>query len=149
MAKNGTVLLADGNGDDLILIKSALQDVRFGQSLVEMNNGDEAIRYLAGDGPYADRATHPLPFLIILDLKLSGKDGHAVLEWLQKHPKTSCCLTTIVLANSGLKAPMEKAYSLGANSYLIKPPNYNQLLEMMRIVKEYWIDTNCRPGFDS
>lgn len=102
-------------------------------------NGQVAIDYLSGVNGFADRGRHPLPFLLFLDLKLPQKSGLEVLAWIRSRPELRALLV-LILTSSREESDVRKAYTLGANSFLVKPPNGTQLNELMRLVRAYWLD---------
>lgn len=137
----GAILLVEDNEDDVLLMKRALKAAGVTNSLHVVEDGQQAIDYLAGVGDYNNRKTFPLPHLVFLDLKLPLKSGHEVLEWIRKQ---SCfnSLVVIVLTSSGAQSDLNKAYKLGANSYLVKPPTAEQLVEMAKAFQWYWLKYN-------
>jgi CheY-like chemotaxis protein len=102
-----------------------------------VRNGAEAIDYLAGNGIYADRSKYPFPFVLLLDLKMPLKDGFEVLEWWNSQPHRQH-LTIIVLTSSAHRADIERAYRLGATSYLCKPAELGDLTEMVERILQFW-----------
>src|SRR5947207_15017530 len=91
-----------------------------------VDDGDKAVAYLAGHGGFADRARHPLPVLLLLDLKLPRRSGLEVLAWVRQQP-TLKRLPVVVLTSSEESADINRAYDLGANSYLVKPVAFDAL----------------------
>src|SRR2546422_1379981 len=81
------ILLVDDNPDDVLLIQRAFHKAGVRDALKVVRDGDQAIQYLSGSGPYADRQSFPLPFLVLLDLKMPGTDGFDVLEWTRAQPE--------------------------------------------------------------
>jgi CheY-like chemotaxis protein len=132
-----TVLLAEDDEDDLWLMQQALKKAQLPSAPMVVRNGAEAINYLAGRGIYADRSLYPFPFVMLLDLKMPLKDGFEVLEWWQNQPKRPH-LTIIVLTSSANRADIERAYSLGATSYLCKPSELRDLTEMVERILQFW-----------
>jgi CheY-like chemotaxis protein len=135
-----TILLAEDDANDALLIKRALAKNGIGNPLQIAPDGEEAIAYLSGAGKYGNRAEYPFPQFFITDLKMPRKSGFEVLSWLQEHPD---CLVvpTIVLSSSKQHEDIKKAYQLGANSYLTKPADFTQLQELIKKVFDYW--TTC------
>src|ERR1044071_719812 len=88
--------------------------------------GDQAIEYLAGEGKFKDRDAHPLPCVMLLDLKLPGKNGLEVLAWLRGNAEFTRTVV-IVLTTSREPRDIHEAYRLGANAYLVKPTSPTQL----------------------
>jgi CheY-like chemotaxis protein len=109
-----------------------------------VEDGEQAVAYLAGEGRFADRAAYPLPVLILLDLKLPRRSGLEVLQWVRQQPGLKR-LRVVVLTSSNQKSDIDRAYELGANSYLIKPGTFDSLLEMMKAVDLYWMLTSEKP----
>ncbi len=132
-----TILLAEDNEDDLWLMQQALKKASLPRPAMVVRDGAEAINYLAGNGVYADRTQYPIPFVLLLDLKMPFKDGFDVLEWWRSEPRNQH-LTIIVLTSSVSRVDIERAYSLGATSYLCKPSELADLSEMVSRILEYW-----------
>jgi CheY-like chemotaxis protein len=107
-------------------------------------DGEEAIAYLAGDGEYGDRSMYPLPSLVLLDLKLPGKSGMDVLAWIRRDPHVRST-PVIILSSSEEPADLERAYALGVNGYLVKPLEFDGLLEMARGILSFWVELNELP----
>jgi CheY-like chemotaxis protein len=112
-----------------------------------LRDGDAAVAYLAGDGEYADRAAHPLPAFVLLDLKLPRRSGLEVLAWLKGRPGLRR-LPVAVLTASRESPDVARAYDLGANSYLVKPAEPGPLLDMVRTLGAYWAGINEPPETD-
>jgi CheY-like chemotaxis protein len=109
--------------------------------LVSVNDGDEAIRYLEGGGQYADRATHPVPDVILLDLKMRRIGGFEFLAWLRsRSPRQHRLIPVVVMSSSVLQEDVDRAYALGANSYLIKPVDWNLFKQRIRALGVYWAE---------
>lgn len=138
------ILLVEDDPNDIILIKRAFEKANITNPLQVVENGEEAISHLAGKGRYADRVKYPLPMLLLLDLKLPRKSGHEVLEWLSRQPMLKR-LTVVVLTSSQQSSDINKAYDLGANSYLVKPVTFDALVEMVKGLNFYWIILNEKP----
>jgi len=141
---NGTVLIAEDSSDDFVLFKRALERARFANPIQRVEDGEKAIAYLAGDGSYGDRTLFPMPVLFILDLKMPRRSGLEVLEWMQRHPVYKK-LPVIVLTSSSQHEDVNRAYSLGANSYLVKPGNFEDLIKLGKSMDDYWIGLNYPP----
>jgi CheY-like chemotaxis protein len=135
---NHTILLVEDDHNDILLIKRAFQKVKIANPIIVLNDGEQAISYLAGREPYIER---PLPVLILLDLKLPRKSGHEVLEWLRQQ-QTLKRLPVVVLTASSESSDINRAYDLGANSYLVKPVTFGALVEMVKTLNLYWLIFN-------
>ena len=136
-------LLADDDEDQICLMKNALSKAGVTNPLRVVTNGDEVIAYLSGGGPFRDRVEHPLPFVLLLDLKMPGKDGFEVLEWMRNQPNLRN-LVRVILTNSNLAADADRAHKLGAHYYLTKPGSFDQLVEMARSLRA-WLRANHFP----
>ncbi len=119
MEENLAILLVEDEPDQALLVRDALADSEF-LLLEVVENGETAIEYLSGEGRFADRATHPFPFLMLLDLKMPRIGGFGVLRWLQSHPEVSEKLHTVVLSSFQSSKEIEMAAELGAKDYWVK-----------------------------
>ena len=144
MTNQQTILLVDDSENDLVLMKMAFQKADFKIPLQIVNNGEEAIAYLSGDGRYSNRAKFPLPAVILLDLNMPMKNGFDVLDWLRSQPLLPKRISTIVLTASVRPEDVERAFDLGANSYLVKPSALEDLISMIRCLRD-WLRINHFP----
>jgi DNA-binding response OmpR family regulator len=138
---NHTVLLVEDDENDVFFMQRAFKEAGIATPLNVANDGREAIDYLSGTGKYTDRKQWPLPCLLLLDLKLPYVLGLDVLKWLRSHAEFKAVIV-IVLTSSKQDRDIERAYALGANSYLVKPPDVQHLVAMVKRIKEYWMETN-------
>lgn len=136
-----TLLLVEDSPDDVFFMKRALQSAEVTHALQVAVTGEEAIAYLSGRDQFADRAAFPLPLLVLLDLKLPVRDGHEVLAWIRGQPALKQ-LVVIVMTTSKERTDVHRAYSLGANAYLVKPAAAAQLVEQVKSVKTFWLEHN-------
>src|SRR5687768_12930434 len=113
MSARDTILIAEDNPDEVLLIRRAFRLAKLDYPLQVVSNGDAAIAYLGGEGQYADRSQYPLPTLMLLDLKMPRKSGLEVLEWLRDQPGLRR-LRVVVLTASRESADVDQAYELGA-----------------------------------
>jgi CheY-like chemotaxis protein len=141
MTTDRPILLVEDNEDDVFLMKRAMKTAGVINPLKVVEDGQEAIDYLSGAGKYTDRAKHPLPSVVFLDLKLPIRTGHEVLAWIRQQEQFSS-LVVIVLTSSNEPADLKRCYALGANSYLVKPPTPEQLEELAKVFKCYWLEYN-------
>jgi CheY-like chemotaxis protein len=144
MSAAETVLLVEDDPNDVILVRRALRKASVANPLQVIEDGEDAVSYLAGRPPFADRGAHPVPVLVLLDLKLPRRSGHEVLEWLRAQPGLRR-LPVVVLTSSRDSTDVDRAYDLGANSYLVKPVGFDELLEMLRALGLYWLTLNEMP----
>ncbi len=131
--------------DDALFMKLALEAAGVKNTVVLARDGREALEYLSGAGKYAERREHPLPYLILLDLKLPYVMGLDVLKWLREKPEFDATVV-IPLSASASPVDIDEAYRLGANAYLVKPPSFAKLKVMAQAIKDFWLVEN-QPGF--
>lgn len=139
-----TILLADDEDNDAMLITRAFKKAEIHAQLRRVKDGEEAVAYLRGDGAYADRSINPFPDMLLLDLKMPRKSGFEVLKWVRHHEQYKR-LVAIVLTSSKQALDINKAYDLGANSYLVKPLNFDELLNLSRLLHQFWLQFCQRP----
>ena len=125
------VLLVDDSENDALLMRTVFARAGFVQPMRFASDGDDAIAYLRGDGRYADRKEFPLPTTVLMDLNMPRKDSFEVLEWIRQQPALRR-LRVYILSASSRAQDIERAYDLGANSYLVKPGNLDGLLHMAK-----------------
>jgi CheY-like chemotaxis protein len=138
---NRALLLVEDNEDDVFLMKRALKGARVVNPLLVVEDGQEAVDYLSGAGKFADRDQYPLPAVVFLDLKLPLISGHDVLAWIRRQRELES-LVVIVLTSSNEPSDLNRCYALGANSYVVKPPTPEQLEELAKAFKWYWLEYN-------
>jgi len=138
MIENATILLAEDDPDDVLLTNIALRKARLANPLQVVRDGEEAIAYLSGEGKYGDRHRFPLPILLLLDLNMPKLNGFQVLEWLRKDPELSR-LPVAVMTSSDHDPYVTRAFELGADSYLMKPPDAEALLALVQRLHAYWL----------
>ena len=146
MTDRATVLLAEDDPDDVLLTQIAFERARLANPLQVVRDGEETIAYLKGEGVFADRERYPFPILLLLDLKMPKVDGFQVLEWLRSQPE-HLQLPVAIMTSSDHDPDMTRASDLGADSYLIKPPNAITLLELVQRMHGYWLIVNEAPEF--
>jgi CheY-like chemotaxis protein len=144
MIENATVLLAEDDPDDVLLTHLAFEKARLANPLQVVRDGEEAIAYLKGTGRFKDRISYPLPILLLLDLNMPKINGFQVLEWLQTHPLLNP-MPVAVMTSSDQDPHVTRAYELGADSYLIKPPDAEALLALVQRLHAYWLIVSERP----
>jgi CheY-like chemotaxis protein len=145
MTKHGTVLVIENDADDVALIKRAFVEAEVLQPIHAVTNYKDAVAFLSGEGTYANRVAYPFPFLILLNLKMQGEEGFAVLRWLYERPGLRKRFTVVVMNPGGPDQDVQLAYELGAQSYLLKPLDHKELVATVRRLKEYWVELNLLP----
>jgi CheY-like chemotaxis protein len=143
MDEKQTILLVDDSEDDLLLMKHACQAAHFKPSVMALNDGEAAMAYLNGDGIYANRDKYPLPTVMLLDLNMPRVSGFDVLTWVRTVPGLKR-LSIIVFSASTRTEDVERAFEMGANSYLVKPCSLAALIAMMCCLRD-WLEYNHFP----
>src|SRR5258706_11033209 len=138
MPEQELILIAEDREDDVFLIRHSLEKANVLNPVQVVSTGEVAIAYLSGEGKFADRNQHPLPALLLLDLKLPRVDGFEVLRWIRQEPAVKA-LRVIVLTSSEDIRDVNQAYEAGANSFLVKPMDFENFVEIGKFVKDYWL----------
>src|SRR5262249_53428892 len=125
---NTTILLVEDEPNDAFFFQHCVTRAGISNPVFVARDGREAIDYLLGAAPFADRENHPLPWLMVLDLKLPRATGFEVLEHVRRQPGLRN-LIILVLTSSSSQADIERAYELGVNAYLVKPSDSRQLAD--------------------
>jgi len=148
MLNNHFILLVEDDSNDVLLIQRAFQKAGLLNTLRVARDGEEAIEYLTGSGGFANRARFPLPFLMLLDLKMPGADGFEVLRWVRAEPEFRRLLV-VVFTSSNLQEDVDRAYEMGANSYLVKPVAFDEMANLIHRFEVYWTEINRTPTTSS
>lgn len=133
-----TILLVEDDPDDVFLMQRALKSAGVTSPMHVAEHGQQALDYLMGTGQYADRTQFPLPRLIFLDLKLPYKTGFDVLTHLAQQQQIFERMAVVVLTSSSQPRDIQRAYQLGARSYLVKPPNRQMLQDIFVSLEGFW-----------
>jgi len=144
LMENKMILLVEDNPDDEALTLRALKKSNIMNKVVVARDGAEALDFLFCTGTYADRDPNNKPQVILLDLKLPKVDGLEVLRHIRADERTRL-LPVVILTSSKEEQDMIKGYSLGANSYVRKPVDFNQFVESVRQLGLYWLILNEAP----
>jgi CheY-like chemotaxis protein len=144
MSDEAVILLVEDRDDDIALIKKAFAKAYVLNPLQVVKNGEEAIAYLEGEGKYTNRAEYPLPELMLLDLKMPRIDGFEVLKWVRQQPGLAT-LRIVVLTSSEAIRDVNLAYSLGANSFMVKPMDFEDVTHMSKFLTSYWLKMSKTP----
>ena len=140
-----TLLLIEDDPADARLILRAMNKAELPVRIQHIRDGDEAVAYLKGDGTYADRSTHPLPRLVIMDIKLPRRSGLEVLRWIRQQEAAIARVPVVMLSSSHHGVDINQAYESGVNSYLVKPETSDQLLSIVTLLKTYLFFNNKGP----
>ena len=135
------ILLVEDNPDHTALIERSLEGSEPPVELHSVRDGEEALRYLRRQGPWAEPAESPRPHLILLDLRLPRLDGFGVLQAIKDSPELRP-IPVVILTTSDADPDMARASALHANSYLVKPVDFDEFVKLMGDVEEYWLDWN-------
>jgi CheY-like chemotaxis protein len=144
MSDHAAILVAEDREDDIILIRRAFTRARVVNPIHVVRDGEEALAYLKGEGKYANRADYPFPELVLLDLKMPRMDGFEVLRWVRAQPNLRT-LRVVVLTSSEDVRDVNLAYQLGANSFLVKPGEFERFLDISHALSGYWMWMNRPP----
>ena len=140
MAEAKTFLLAEDEPRDVELVEIEFKQAPIPINLQTVRDGVEATEYVSGAGKYADRAKYPLPDVILLDVKMPRMNGFDFLLWLRSQSSNQHRLIpVVVMSSSGLPEDIEQAYALGANSYMVKPVNWQEFRERIKSLGVYWV----------
>ena len=132
------ILLVEDDIDDVKLALQAFGVANLGNTVHVARDGVEALEFLFGAGPDADKKEPKTPGLILLDLKLPRLDGHELLKRIKGDPRTSG-IPVIVLTSSGEERDVMRTYELGVNSYIVKPVDFAQFTEAARGIGKFWL----------
>jgi CheY-like chemotaxis protein len=139
------ILLVEDESNDIVLVQRAFARANILNPLEIVRDGDEAVDYLGGTGSYGDRQQHPFPSIVLLDLKLPRRPGLDVLRWTRDRPGLKR-MPIIILTSSRQNTEIDRAYELGANSFLVKPVTFEDLLNLIKVLKAYWLTLNEYPA---
>ena len=132
------ILYVEDEETDVFLIRLAFKRAGLLNPVNTAMDGAEAMDYLAGNGPFADRKQYPLPALVLLDLNLPKKSGFEVLEWARQQPELAS-LPIVIYTSSDRQTDWDQARQLGANDYLVKRSDVNKLAELGRELAQRWL----------
>ena len=138
------ILIADDSENDVLMLRRAFSQAGVVVPMQAVNDGEEAIAYLKGEGRFANREEFPLPDLFLLDLKMPRKNGFDVLEWIRTQPSL-VQMRVVVLTTSEEIRDVNRAYMLGAASFLTKPLDFTEFKDTIQAMYNYWISVNQAP----
>jgi CheY-like chemotaxis protein len=142
--KRPTILVVEDAADHYLLLKLAAQRAGLVGHFHHAEEGGEAVRYLSGSGTFGDRTAHPLPALILADLKMPGMNGLDLLRWTRSQPLIKR-IPFIMLSSSNHASDVNEAYDSGVTSYLAKPVGLDDLVAMLALLNDYWLGINQAP----
>ena len=135
-SQGSLILLVEDTEDDVVLMKRALERAGLKNPVFNVKNGVEAIAYLAGEPPYWDRARYPIPAMVLLDIKMPLMDGFEVLKWIRNRPEFER-LCVVMLTSSNEIRDVNRAYGLGATSFLVKHLDFWNGGELSKAVEKW------------
>ncbi len=139
-----SILVADDDPDDRLLIAEALVDTDIAEGIDFVEDGVELLAYLRRQEKFAPLKGRALPALILLDLNMPRKDGREVLDELKSDPVLRR-IPVVVLTTSNAEEDIQRTYDLGVSSFIVKPVSFETLVSTMRTVTRYWFDTVSLP----
>jgi two-component system response regulator len=138
------ILLVEDNPHDAELTLRALRKRKLANSVLHVKDGEEALHWLFGTGPYADRDSNQKPKLVLLDLKLPKVDGLEVLRQVRAREETKL-IPMVILTSSRVDQDVVESYRFGVNSYIVKPVNFDNFSEAVASAGHYWVLVNQEP----
>jgi len=135
------ILLVEDNPDDIELTLHAFKGANLANAVYVARDGVEALDFVFCTGPHVGRSIEDRPKLILLDLKLPRLDGHEVLRRIKGDPRTSA-IPVVMLTSSAEERDVMRTYQVGANSYIVKPVDFEQFTESVRGIGKYWLEIN-------
>ena len=141
MSAMKTVLLVEDCNDDVFAMKMACKRSGIPHLFQVVTDGEMAMDYLSGEGEYADRSVYPLPDVVFLDINMPGCTGHDVLGWIRQQPGLKK-LPVAMLTGSVMAEDVNRAYALGATSYLQKVPEQGEFGQGVRVMLKCWLELN-------
>ena len=132
------ILLAEDYENDALLTKKELTKAGVTNPVFVVEDGAQVVAYIQGEGEFSDRVKFPLPSVLLLDLKMPRRDGFYVLEWLKANPPKQKLLI-VVLSGSDELYRVKLAYALGAQSFLLKPPHFQDIQNLVKAYPTHWV----------
>jgi CheY-like chemotaxis protein len=144
MPERALILLAEDDEDYVHLMRQAFTRANIPNPIHVVWNGEEAIWYLKGVGKYSNRDEYPLPELLLLDIKMPRVNGFEVLKWVRQEPSLAS-LRVLVLTSSDELRDVNQAYQMGANSFLLKPNDFQDSVQLGRLITDFWLKASKSP----
>lgn len=141
LAENIDIVLVEDSADDAELVIRALRKSGITNTLVHLKDGEQALHFLFCEGPYEDHHAPPNPRLILLDIKMPKVDGLEVLRRIKSDERLKV-VPTVLLTSSKEEKDIRASYHLGANSYVVKPVEFDSLIKTVHGLGLYWLMRN-------
>jgi CheY-like chemotaxis protein len=136
--ENPVILAAEDREEDVALIRRAFKKLNLLNPLQVVADGEQVVAYLQGEGVFSNRAEYPLPSLLLLDLKMPRMNGLEVLKWIREQPDFGALRIVMLTSSDDLK-DINQAYELGANSFLVKPVEFDRFVALLNALQGYWL----------
>jgi CheY-like chemotaxis protein len=134
-----TILVAEDDPDDRMLIEDALRESRLANDLHFVEDGEDLMDYLYSRGRYGGGASTPRPGVVLLDLNMPRKDGREALQEIKADPELRC-IPVVVLTTSKAEEDILRSYDLGVSGFIIKPVTFRGLVDVLQCVSKYWFE---------
>ena len=145
---DAVILVAEDVENDIVLIRRAFERARIKNPLLVVRDGEEVVRYLEGAGRFSNREQYPFPDLLLLDLKMPRMDGFEVLQWIRDHSQFKK-LRVVVLTSSQDIYDVNKAYQMGASSFLVKPLEFDNYTALATTMARFWLEYSRTPSYET
>jgi two-component system, response regulator len=143
-AASRTILVADDDADDRLMIEEAFDECRLADQIDFVANGEELLQYLRREGQFRHLAGHPFPGVVLLDLNMPRKDGREALREIKSDPDLYR-IPIVVLTTSHAEEDIAGTYRLGVNSFITKPATFEGLAKALEVLSRYWIEVVSLP----
>jgi CheY-like chemotaxis protein len=141
-----TFLLVEDDPNDVVMLEMEFRRVPAHIRMMAVGDGKEAMQYLEGDGKFRDEEKYPVPDVVLLDLKMPRINGFEFLQWLRSEsPAHLRFIPVVVMSSSALREDVDRAYALGANSYLVKPVQWKLFQKRIQALGIYWAEHVEKP----
>lgn len=140
-----TVLVADDDESDRLMIRDAMREAEVASQLHFVENGEEMMDYLLRRNSFASPEQSPRPDLILMDLNMPNKDGRQALREIKANPALRS-IPVVALSGSSAEEDIEETYALGVSSFVAKPLTFAALVRTFRILTHYWLEVVKLPG---
>ena len=141
MATHPTILLIEDDTNDVLFMKTAFEAAAVTNPVQQVSDGKQAFAYLSGAGRYANRRRYPLPYLVLVDLKLPQVMGLQLVKWIRQRSEFASTIVLVLTASTN-PSDIDQAYLAGANGFLIKPSSFEKLKAMAQAIKDFWLLQN-------
>lgn len=138
------ILLVEDNPDDATLVMRALKKCNLGNNLIHLSDGEQALNFIFGKGPFSDRKVEDKPKVILLDLKMPKVDGLQVLKAIREDERTRM-IPVVIMTSSGEEKDIVATYASGVNAYVVKPVGFDNFSKAVAELGMFWLLVNQSP----